>query len=326
MKVLLVGLGWFGKKHYNVWNDLGVEIVGVFEKKGFSISQNDEQSKYHKEVVEHTDISQITFFDELKQLEKLDFDCVDITTNENSHFEYAKYFLRIGKKVIIEKPIALNYEEVKELRKIALENDTFFYAGHILRFDSRTIEVKKRIKNFELRFGKFERNFQNQALKKYGSVPTLYTALIHDLDLFNFLFSPNLEEINEIQYKYLSNKNYQADLVTAVSFKYNQALLLFSNCWLVSEVNEYGFISNYQLYSETMNIEQQNTPDIKIYEKTLEVPDLFFWNHTYYPGGALRRMLNHYKKCIESNVESDIASMKSIENTYQLIHLILEKR
>ncbi|MFD1901380.1 hypothetical protein GQR36_17690 [Enterococcus termitis] len=61
MKVLLVGLGWFGKKHYNVWNDLGVEIVGVFEKEGFSISQNDEQSKYHKEVVEYTDSSQITF-------------------------------------------------------------------------------------------------------------------------------------------------------------------------------------------------------------------------------------------------------------------------
>ena len=55
-----------------------------------------------------------------------DFDTVYLTTPNNTHFSLAKTALEAGKNVIVEKPIASNFDEASGLVRIARERKLFF--------------------------------------------------------------------------------------------------------------------------------------------------------------------------------------------------------
>ena len=66
-------------------------------------------------------------YDELYQDPEIQ--AIYIATPHNFHFEQAKKSLEAGKAVLCEKPITINEEELKELRKIASRENTFLMEG-----------------------------------------------------------------------------------------------------------------------------------------------------------------------------------------------------
>ncbi|MDZ5601011.1 Gfo/Idh/MocA family oxidoreductase [Enterococcus cecorum] len=330
MKALMVGLGWMGKKHFKIWKSLGVEIVAVVEKCNFSINKISEQDKYHKDLSvglndKHV-FDNVNIIYSLEELGDIDYDFVDIVTNENTHVNFAEHFLNLKKPVIIEKPIATDYDSVVRLIDLAKKNGTYIYAGHLLRFDERNIVVKENLDNSIL-YASFNRSFQSASLKKYGHSPSLYTSLVHDIDLLNYFFSVDESQISNISYHYISQNKYTADLVTDITFKLKNCIVNLHNDWLVSESNEFGFISSYDLRGLKKNVSVSNQPVVGIYNKERkEVPDLFYWNFAYRPSGALYLMLEHFLNCIAKGEESTIVSMNDVLITYGIVDKLLRYR
>lgn len=72
-----------------------------------------------------------------------DLHAVHIATPNNSHFEVASAFIKAGKHVLVEKPLALKSTEAYQLTGLAQENDVVLCVGHIHRFNNGVSELRR---------------------------------------------------------------------------------------------------------------------------------------------------------------------------------------
>ncbi len=79
-----------------------------------------------------------------KTVEREDVDLVCITTPPNTHYEIALRAIELGKHVLCEKPMAMNFEEASEMAEKAEEKGVLALIDHELRF------VSGRQKAFEM--------------------------------------------------------------------------------------------------------------------------------------------------------------------------------
>ncbi|MCB9206211.1 MAG: Gfo/Idh/MocA family oxidoreductase [Ignavibacteriales bacterium] len=85
-----------------------------------------------------------------EMIEKVDFDAAIISTPTNTHKDIAVELLNNKKHVLIEKPIALNYQEAKEIDDAAKKNKTIAMVGMNFRFRPDTMLLKSLINSGEL--------------------------------------------------------------------------------------------------------------------------------------------------------------------------------
>jgi predicted dehydrogenase len=122
LKVGVFGTGHLGKFHLNNWKGIpDAEVVGFY----------DPDPQTAAEVAEKY---QIRSFDSVAAL--LDqCDAVDIIAPTNFHFELCEQAIRKGKHVFVEKPLANNMEEARELMKLVKESNIKLQVGHVERFN-----------------------------------------------------------------------------------------------------------------------------------------------------------------------------------------------
>lgn len=76
-----------------------------------------------------------------------DIDIVTVAVPDQQHIEISKEFLRAGKHVLCEKPLALTREELSEIVKAEKESDARFMVGQICRFTPAFIKAKEIIES-----------------------------------------------------------------------------------------------------------------------------------------------------------------------------------
>ena len=77
-------------------------------------------------------------------------DAVIISTPNSFHAPYAIEFLKNGKDVFLEKPMAMNAGEGEQIAQVADEKDRLVMVGHMWRFDTETQFIKDSIDAGEL--------------------------------------------------------------------------------------------------------------------------------------------------------------------------------
>lgn len=90
------------------------------------------------------------FTDYEEMLEKLDFDAAIISTPTNTHKNIAVECLKYGKDILIEKPVALNFQETKEINEAANKYKKNVMVGMNFRFRPDTMLLKSLISSGEL--------------------------------------------------------------------------------------------------------------------------------------------------------------------------------
>ena len=70
-----------------------------------------------------------------------------VIANNRSHYKLAKEELYEDKHVFVEKPLALNVEQAKDLCNIAEQNNKKLMVGHLLQYHSAFIELKRLCSN-----------------------------------------------------------------------------------------------------------------------------------------------------------------------------------
>lgn len=133
IKIALIGAGFIADYHARgllLLDD--VEIISVV---GLPLEAAQSFAEKYKIKNVTTNYEDLLHSDEV--------DAVIIGTPNKFHAPFAIEFLKNGKDVFLEKPMAMNSEEGKSVMKASEENNQLVMVGHMWRFDDETEFVKK---------------------------------------------------------------------------------------------------------------------------------------------------------------------------------------
>jgi predicted dehydrogenase len=132
-RVALIGAGYIANYHARGLQSIpDVEIVAVAAVP--LQSAMDFADKYS--IKDTTD-------DALSLIGRKDIDTVVIATPNKYHAPYAVEFLKNGKDIFLEKPMAMNADEGLQIKEVAEGNKRIVMVGHMWRFDTDVNFVKK---------------------------------------------------------------------------------------------------------------------------------------------------------------------------------------
>lgn len=186
MKILLIGLGGFGKNHLRIWNELQEELYAT----DLDPKKRERCKTYHM-AADHVSGNYKDFIK--------DVDAVDIVTPTDSHFELCKEALEAGKDVFVEKPFTSTAAQADELRRLAEKNKKIVQLGHIFRYNPATRELKRMIAAGEL--GKIRYIYGTFAgfKRMRTDVGVTQTDSIHYFDTVNYLLGAFPDRVLSVQ-------------------------------------------------------------------------------------------------------------------------------
>ena len=191
-KLAIIGYGSMGSIHHKSINeDNNTSLDAVFDKKKVNISLN-------KSIKQFNDYK--NFLDYIKTSE---IDGVIISSPNKHHFQHASDVLKLKIPVLVEKPITDSIHEMKQLIKIAKNNNTILRCGLIEIYNPVISELKK-LKFDNIKSIHINRHSPRVSSDRYlGDV--IQDLLLHDISLIYHLFNPKKIEI--IGSNKIKNKN-----------------------------------------------------------------------------------------------------------------------
>ncbi|MBM0637661.1 Gfo/Idh/MocA family oxidoreductase [Campylobacter sp. VicNov18] len=167
MTIGIIGLGKMGQNHLNeLAKNPHFQINALYDLK-----QN------------HT--LNYPFFDNLNDFLKQKSDIIIIATPTNSHLELAKEVFAHSKTVLIEKPLALNLEQITAISQLAKKHEVKLAVGFCERFNPAILSLKKDLASQKIisiniqRFSPYP--------QRITDIGILQDLSVHDLDLLSFL-------------------------------------------------------------------------------------------------------------------------------------------
>ena len=184
-RVALIGLGAMGRNHLRVLGDIdGLELVAVC----------DQDADIAAAAARKQSVQAYASWDEMLEREKLDAAIVAVPTR--FHLAAALAALDRGLHVFVEKPIAANLDEGRELVAVAARRKRLLAVGHIERFNPAVRELQRRVKD-----GDIGRLFQVQA-RRLGPFPArirdvgvVIDLATHDLDVMDHLVDSDVQRL-----------------------------------------------------------------------------------------------------------------------------------
>ncbi len=212
VKVGVVGCGVMGSFHIKKASLLKeCSLIGVF----------DADQERAKKVAEENNTKAFETLDELLK----NCEAVIIASKTSTHFEIAK--LAISKKVftLIEKPMAQNPEEAKELLSLIEENKALVGVGMIERFNpafSKVLSLVKREKILGIEIKRV-----SPFPERISDASVVWDMMIHDLDLALVLGKTRVESMKSSGKKIKSDKLDEAE--TTLYFKDGTICKIYCN-------------------------------------------------------------------------------------------------
>lgn len=125
------------------------------------------------------------FFTNLDEFLKTKLDIAIISSPTSTHLELAKAILPKVKTCLIEKPLALNLEQMNEINRLAKEYGNFVAVGFSERFNPAILALKKELENEKILSINIQR--YSPFPSRISDVGILQDLSVHDVDLVSFL-------------------------------------------------------------------------------------------------------------------------------------------
>lgn len=195
VKIGIIGAGKMGSLHLHKFQSLKeCEVVGIYDS---DLSRSKTLSEENK----------VGFFEKIEEL-IFESDAVVIASSSCTHYAIVKQALNAGLHVLVEKPLALNSKEAREIALLSVEKKVVLQVGFVERFRLR--ELSKCIHLSELRQIECERI--TQGVGREPGLDVVTDLMIHDLDL---VLSLNLGKVKSVKARGTAVLNETLDVAVA---------------------------------------------------------------------------------------------------------------
>lgn len=187
VKVGVAGVGHMGKEHARIYSELQeVELVGVHD------SNPDTARKIAAKCKTRA-------FGSLEEMVDA-VDAASIVTPTSTHLAIAEPFLKRGKHVLVEKPIAMDTEEARKLVDLAEKHGAKLAVGHVERFNPVLVALEERLGR--------PRFIEAHRLSPYPGRSTdigvVMDLMIHDLEIILHLVRSPVTSVDAVGVPVLS--------------------------------------------------------------------------------------------------------------------------
>jgi UDP-N-acetyl-2-amino-2-deoxyglucuronate dehydrogenase len=225
LKVGIIGYGWVATAHIKTINAGNLaQVTAIYSSREL----NDEKlsEEWGSEIRSYTDLD--------KMLSDKEIDIVSICSYSYQHKDHAMAAAKAGKHIILEKPMALSWEDCLALRDAIEKANLKFCICFELRYSNQALSTKAVIDNGligELHYaevdyyhgiGPWYRQFDWNA-RKGGGGSSLLTAGCHALDALLLYMGTDVEEVTSYETRSKSKTfepyEYATTSVTILKFK-----------------------------------------------------------------------------------------------------------
>jgi predicted dehydrogenase len=291
VKVGVVGVGYWGKKHVEELRALGAEVF-VADPSLRDLETCRQKFGAHpwalEDILSDREIVGVTI-------------CTPIPT----HYQISKRALQAGKHTLVEKPLATTVRQAEYQIRLASRNRLLLAVGHIYRFNNAINRVKQLL---------HDRYFGDIYIVKYvwTNLEPIYRDrdIISDLaphpfDITEYLFGGKVDEISCV-----ANSYRQRDLVEAafINCRLGRTLVSIELSWLTPVKQRLMYIVGSER-SASINCQAQ-----KIEPLNSEQPITIQQNNT------IRDELHHFLDCIENGTRS-VADGESAVTAIRMVEL-----
>lgn len=166
MKLAVVGVGALGKHHARILSGFdGVRLVAVAELNAAA----------GQEVAEKCGTRWVADYREVLD----DIDAAVIAVPTFAHLKVAGEFLQRGIPVLVEKPLASNLEQARQLTELAAKKNTLLQVGHVERFNPAMVAARP--------FLAGPKYIRSERYSPYAfrstDIGVVHDVMIHDIDL-----------------------------------------------------------------------------------------------------------------------------------------------
>lgn len=178
LRIGIFGVGHLGKFHLNNWKEIAdTEIVGFYDP-------SDEVSG---PVAERYGIRRFNDPEALMDA----CDAADIVAPTTAHYSLCKMAILKSRHVFVEKPLANNMEEAREIVKLVHEANIKFQVGHVERFNPALLAAQQY--NLQPMFIEVHRLAQFNP--RGTDVSVILDLMIHDIDIILSLVKSNVKNV-----------------------------------------------------------------------------------------------------------------------------------
>ncbi len=188
LKVAQIGVGYWGPNLLrNLVANSDCEVACV-------VDLSPERLSYVSSNYPHLNVS-----DEVSDvLEDSSIDAVIIATPVHTHFSLAFDALASGKHILVEKPMALNVEEINQIKALADKKSLVAMVGHTFLYNSAVRYLKKIIESGELGDLRYIYSQRLNLGRIRQDVDALWNLAPHDVSIIQYLLGePDVVDIHK---------------------------------------------------------------------------------------------------------------------------------
>ncbi len=175
----VIGCGYWGPNLVRNFHDLeGCEVVLICDRHP---GRAESLSRHYPGMRTCTAFSQLISDPEV--------DAVAIATPVSSHYSLARESLEAGKHVLVEKPLASNSEQARELVDLSLERDRVLMVGHTYVYHGAVRKIQELVQSGELG----ELLYLDSTRTNWGilqdDINVVWDLAPHDISIMDFLLA-----------------------------------------------------------------------------------------------------------------------------------------
>ena len=295
LKVGVIGLGFMGDLHANVYSTLSnVELVGIADK---DPSKKELAKKYNT-----------TYHDNYNDLLNSNVEAISICLPDRLHVDACCDAARSKKHILVEKPLAHDFNSAQKILDACNLNKVRLMVGHILRFDPRCVHLFNNTNKEDigdLIHIRAKRATIVDVANRLGSNSSiLYYLGVHDIDLIHWMSRSDIVSVYAKKVEKLHNGN--EDSLYAILELSNGAIGLLDYCWSWPS----SFPSGYNFNLEVLGTKSGSFIDVrdqgiwKVKSNELNSFDTHLWPEIINKiTGNLKDELMHFTESLQNNSE-----------------------
>ena len=304
VNIALVGYGYWGPNvAKNIYRNKMLNFIAICDKKKDRLAAAKE---LYANDVEYTED-----FEDILKDPRIQAVCLAVETS--AHYDLARAVLNSGKHLYVEKPFTDNVEQAKELKKLGSQKGLIIHVDHIMVYHPAIRKIKEFVDRGDIGdIIYFDCSRLNLGNVK-NDVSSMWDLSVHDLSIIDYITGGSkVEYVRAIGDSIYSKR----ESVTFLLIKYSSFMASLRANW-ISPIKERKLIlagtKKMVVYDDVETLNK-----LIIYDKGFDFVERSNYDEyvvkarigdaivPHFEGGAdaLYNSLDHFRQCIENNVES----------------------